>query len=1243
MSTGSLERRFLELLREVRSGDVGPQYGDFLKCGVKELERLLGRGRGEEPGEKQGEEVGGDRGRVDGSKVTSTMASATVAVEAASERRKTIRILAERRASDEARVERPVAVPHSELVILNNRRLESESVVFLPRTVSERLKPYQRDGVRFLWHSLWDDDRLGCILADHMGTGKTATSVVFMSLVLQKKLVPLLVIAPLSVIGTWVDEIKRWCFVENVPTYQLLSDGANSDHEIQTWSNEGGFLLVNYEYFLRMLEASEDIRHALLAPYLVLLDEGHKIKNMDSSTSQKLSLLQTRRRLILTGYPVQNNLAEYWNMVHFACPHLLGSYHMFRKLYEKPIAEGYRSRSTLVVQEVSRRRTWLLFNRLRPVVLRRPVRYLEEALPKKHDSVLFCNLSRCQSAILELLSQNPFLQKNSSLMLTVYILRNLFFHPDALLAYLNSKVSTDKSFHHLKSLADSAAKIVQEHRSTPEEKLGCKFNVVTHIYHECVRRGEKLVVFSQSLSILDTFQAFFLKRFESSLILRFDGSTSMQDRDEIMHSMNDMSHPSKVLLMSLAGSEGVNLTGASRILLVDVNWNPSRAAQAAGRVYRYGQRREVHVYRLVVEDSFESQIFLGGVRKSRLFDTVIDNRPLPVLSHEIDMDKLFSFSDADSTDFDESSMEAVEDDLLNSVRSATEGSVRSIRSYPFSYDIPEFTGVDEILAQKEFDETECVLERESLGGDETDRLDSLFPDLDDLDVDKTLKDYMSVYGCNSADNDPLEDLLQEPDQAVCTVQDRSGFINEQNMELGELEDQSDPTGSANTCETRKNDVVVISSDDEDMKGSHVYSKLPRDIENRQSKLKERDSSRRPPNANNAGVPCVDDRNFDGNDRSANRPRVGDSRHNGHGSPGSHSTDEAVGPQPPADFRGPDKRSRECSGIDEHAQRNKRYRQNADEKLVPPHHLRGARQDESHKPPSALKEETSIKLLPEWHVASLRGLDDAHPSNREPCAPQSRMVEADPTDDWRHTSGFHADSSIRSSMPHGQNQSDRRNLVEVEATGWGPKRKSERDGVSGTDFRRGRALEVYPDAERNIPHYSRNLSTQAPEPTAQVGRGRGISLTRPAWMNWTSSDVRPPSTEAKPPLNPRPLVSPALQAPPISTRSSVYSRLGVRPLPDELPASRPERPRSHPSSSKRPSNRDSTKMAPAGRHRGKGEVRRHRGKGEGGNGSHSTAARERSQPPPPPPDSGRGRGRGRMNTLPAWKVREMQGQ
>merc|ERR1719412_1150503 len=134
-------------------------------------------------------------------------------------------------------------------------------------------------------------------------------------------------------------------------------------------------------------------------PNLVICDEGHVLKNTKSALNQAMNKVKTRRRVILTGTPLHNNLSEYFAMVDFVKPKLLGTYNEFRNRFVNPITNGQSSDSTERDVRIMKKRSFILNDLLKGCMQRLDYNVLVPYLQPKHEYVLCIDMTDFQKKL----------------------------------------------------------------------------------------------------------------------------------------------------------------------------------------------------------------------------------------------------------------------------------------------------------------------------------------------------------------------------------------------------------------------------------------------------------------------------------------------------------------------------------------------------------------------------------------------------------------------------------------------------------------------------------------------------------------------------------------------------------------------------------------------------------------------------------------------------------------------------
>ncbi|XP_058208498.1 probable ATP-dependent DNA helicase CHR12 isoform X2 [Rhododendron vialii] len=459
------------------------------------------------------------------------------------------------------------------------------------------LRPYQLEGLQWML-SLFNNNLNG-ILADEMGLGKTIQTISLVAYLMENKGVagPHLIIAPKAVLPNWVNEFSTWA----PSIVAILYDGRRDERKAlrEEYSGEGKFnvLITHYDLIMRDKAFLKKIHWNLM-----VVDEGHRLKNHESALARTLvSGYRIRRRLLLTGTPIQNTLQELWSLLNFLLPNIFNSVENFEEWFNAPFAD--RGDVSLTDEEellIIRR----LHHVIRPFILRRKKNEVEKFLPGKTQVILKCDMSAWQKVYYQQVTDvgrvglGTGSGKSKSLQNLTMQLRKCCNHP-----YL----------------------FVGEYNIWRREEIfraSGKFELLDRLLPKLRRAGHRVLLFSQMTRLMDILEVYL--QLHDFKYLRLDGSTKTEERGTLLKQFNAPDSPFFMFLLSTrAGGLGLNLQTADTVIMFDSDWNPQMDQQAEDRAHRIGQKKEVKVFVLVSVGSIEEVILDRAKQKMGIDAKVI--------------------------------------------------------------------------------------------------------------------------------------------------------------------------------------------------------------------------------------------------------------------------------------------------------------------------------------------------------------------------------------------------------------------------------------------------------------------------------------------------------------------------------------------------------------------------------------------------------------------------------------------
>ncbi|KAK2155795.1 hypothetical protein LSH36_231g03027 [Paralvinella palmiformis] len=536
------------------------------------------------------------------------------------------------------------------------------------------LRNYQIEGFNWL-KSLYENGVNG-ILADEMGLGKTIQCISLVAYLIEQGISgPFFICGPLSTVPNWVSEFKR--FTPKIPVIlyhgskeerQLLRSKFNQYHPVFDDVRVRPVVITSYGI------AMNDRPYIMAYEWkLLIVDEGHRIKNFRCKLITELKMYQSSHRLLLTGTPLQNDLSELWSLLNFLLPEIFDDLGSFEAWFDLSVLQSSDCHEQIVQEEEKKNVLNMIHKILTPFMLRRLKADVDLCIPPKGEIVVYAPMTEMQSnlykaiidgsvrslvgceknqktEVVDLDSNNRPIRKSRK-----SINYGLFDsnHKDtdswvkAISEIQEMRKQWDQS--EIKDRSSLGAEVnIQLRNVLALLRKACnhpylisypltesddykidedlvtasgKFLLLDRMLPALKKGGHKVLIFSQMTSTLDILNDYcYLRHWK---FCRLDGSVQIEDRRIQIDDFNNDPDTFIFLLSTRAGGLGINLTAADTVIIFDSDWNPQGDIQAEDRCHRIGQTRPVLIYRLVTKNTVDEKIVRRANAKRKLEKMVI--------------------------------------------------------------------------------------------------------------------------------------------------------------------------------------------------------------------------------------------------------------------------------------------------------------------------------------------------------------------------------------------------------------------------------------------------------------------------------------------------------------------------------------------------------------------------------------------------------------------------------------------
>jgi SNF2 family DNA or RNA helicase len=543
--------------------------------------------------------------------------------------------------------------------IINEARKEHQSPIYIHEHLAGKIKDHQIEGARFMWNlvvgSKDQTEWHGCLLAHIMGLGKTMQVIALLVAIAEAarskdetisgqipdrlKISKTLILCPSGLVENWINELSLWTPPDDpvLGSIYKVDRGLRATRRLRTirqWKETGGVLIIGYALFSKLCDDETTWKLLLSEPNIVVADEAHNLKNPSAKVHRATSNFRTKSRIAMTGSPLMNSVLDYCSMIHWIAPNCLGPSKEFKDKFGKPVSRGLVVESSRGEKREAIKALTVLKSMAAPVIHRLGLATLKAQLPTKKEFVIYVPLTDTQLKAYRTFHQGMMADASEELesrnragfLSYMGILSCLLAHPGIFRQQLQERKQAAEEKpaiaipeHVLSDVLATLSDVNINH-----EKNSWKICILLSILDEAKRLGEKVLVFSQHIPTLDYLEN--LCRQKKHNFYRLDGKTPVDERYKHVKVFNELSEAQVYLISTRAGGVGLNIHGATRVVIFDFNFVPTEEQQAIGRAYRIGQTRPVFVYWLITDGTFEKAVQNRAVFKGQLAARLVDKK-----------------------------------------------------------------------------------------------------------------------------------------------------------------------------------------------------------------------------------------------------------------------------------------------------------------------------------------------------------------------------------------------------------------------------------------------------------------------------------------------------------------------------------------------------------------------------------------------------------------------------------------